>query len=235
MFDTIEYEPAGKTFTGIVTSPPTGNRLAGVLVFHGGSGLGDHERERLRALTALGHVAFAPDLFGEAFTDRAHAMRMIGELVGEPARLRERVTGALARLAAHSRVDPARLAAIGHCFGGLAALELARTGADVRAVVSYHGGLAARVPARAGEVRARVLACTGADDPFCPRDARTAFEDEMTAAGVDWQHHVYAGARHGFTVSGIDPAKQPGCAYHELADQRSWRATLGLFGEVLTG
>src|SRR5215467_13164545 len=99
---------------GLWATPPTGDRLSGVLVFHGGSGLTDHERDRLRSLTALGHVAFAPDLFGEAFTDRAHGMRVIGELVGEPARLRERVTAALARLAAHPRVDPARIAAIGH-------------------------------------------------------------------------------------------------------------------------
>jgi dienelactone hydrolase len=233
MSEIIEYEAAGRVFTGELAVPATDEIRGGVLVCHGGSGLGEHERGRLTALAARGFVAFAPDLFGERFVDRAHGMRVIGELVAEAPRLRERLRAALARLAAHPRVEPARLAAIGHCFGGLAALELARSGAELRAAVSYHGGLATREPARAGEVRARVLACTGADDPFCPRDARIVFEDELTAAGVDWQHHVYAGARHGFTVAGIDPATHPGCAYHELADRRSWQATLGLFDEVL--
>ena len=205
----------------------------GVLVFHGGSGLTEHETERVRMLGALGYVAHAPDLFGETFTDRAHGMRVIGQLVAEPARLRERTAAALAELASRPDVDASRIAAIGHCFGGLAALELARSGADVRAAVSFHGRLVAVAPARRGEVRARVLACTGADDPFCPREHRIAFEDEMTAAGVDWQHHIYAGAQHGFSVPGIDPAKQPGCAYHELADRRSWAAMLALLGEVM--
>jgi dienelactone hydrolase len=84
----------------------------------------------------------------------------------------------------------------------------------------------------AGAIRARVLACTGAADPFCARDQRAAFEDEMTATNADWQHHIYAGAQHGFTVVDIDPAKHPGCAYHPLAARRSWLATLGLFDEV---
>jgi dienelactone hydrolase len=228
MIEKFEYEVAGQRFSGIQATP-TG-ATAGVLVFHGGSGLTDHERDRVQMLAELGYVAFAPDLFGEVFADRARGMAVIGELVAQPAKLRARTQAALAVLAA--RVD--KVAAVGHCFGGLAALELARSGAAVRAVVSVHGRLAAVDPARRGEVQARVLACTGADDPFCPREQRLAFEDEMTAAGVDWQHHVYGGALHGFSVPGIDPAKSPGCAYHELADRRSWAAMRGLFDEVLS-
>jgi dienelactone hydrolase len=183
-------------------------------------------------LAEEGYLAFAPDLFGETFADRARGMAVIGALVGEPQTLRSRVGAAWRVLAEQPGVDAARTAAVGHCFGGLAALELARSGADVRAVVSFHGGLAAREPARAGEVRARVLACSGAADSFCPREQRSAFEDEMTAAGVDWQLHVYADARHGFTVPDIDPAKHPGCAYHEPSDRRSWRAMLDLLDEA---
>jgi len=158
---------------------------------------------------------------------------VIGELVTRPAAIRTRVGAAWGRLCKVPGVDATRTAAIGHCFGGFAALELARSGADVRAVISFHGGLTTHAPAVAGGVRARVLVCTGADDPFCPREQRAAFEDEMTAAEVDWQVHTYAGTRHGFTVAGIDPEKHPGCVYHALADRRSWRAMLALFDEVL--
>jgi len=201
---------------------------AGVLVFHGGGGLGDHERERVDRLASLGYAAFAPDLFGEKLSDRARGMALIGELVADPAKLRARTIAAFDRLA--REVDRDRIVAVGHCFGGMAALELARSGTGVRAAVSFHGRLTSVAPAKPGQITARVLACTGADDPYCPRDQRVAFEDEMSAAGVDWQHHVYAGAMHGFTVPGVT---QPGCAYHELADRRSWAAMRALFDEVL--
>jgi len=232
MLEPIEYEVAGQVFSGIVATPATRPR-GGILVLHGGSGLGEHERERVRVLAALGYAALAPDLFGEIFTERSRAMAVIGELVTRPAAIRARAGAAWRRLREVPGVDATRTAAIGHCFGGFAALELARSGVDVRAVISFHGGLTTSAPAVANEVRARVLVCTGADDPFCPREQRAAFEDEMTAAGVDWQLHAYAGARHGFSVPGIDPEKHPGCAYHELADRRSWHAMLAMFDEVL--
>jgi dienelactone hydrolase len=232
MFEPIEYEVAGRAFSGILATPAIQPR-GGVLVLHGGGGLAEHERDRVRMLAALGYVALAPDLFGEAFTERSRAMALIGELVTRPAAIRARVGAAWGRLCAVPGVEATRTAAVGHCFGGFAALELARSGAGVRAVVSFHGGLTTHAPAVANEVRARVLVCTGADDPFCPRERRAAFEDEMTAAGVDWQLHTHAGARHGFTVPGIDPEKHPGCAYHELADRRSWHAMRAMFDEVL--
>lgn len=230
MFEDIEYEVADRSFRGLLAVPGTDTKRAGVLVFHGGSGPTEHERHVVRRLATLGYTALAPDLFGEVFADRAHGMRVIGQLVAEPEQLRQRTTAALGWL----RARGIRHAfAIGHCFGGLAALELARSGAVIDAAVSFHGALTTRAPARASEIRARVLVCTGAEDPFCPPDHRTAFEAEMTAAGVDWQHHIYSGARHGFTVADIDPAKLPGCAYQELAANRAWAAMIGLFAEVL--
>jgi dienelactone hydrolase len=232
MFDHLEYEVAGRVFSGVLATPAAGPARGGVLFFHGGSGLGDHERDRVRRLAERGYVAFAPDLFGEVFTERTRGRAVIGALVAQPAILRSRVVAAWRRLAGFAGVDAARTAAVGHCFGGLAALELARSGAELRAAVSFHGGLAAREAARPGEVRARILVCTGADDPFCPREERAAFEDEMTRAGLDWQLHVYAGAQHGFTVPGTDPAVHPGCAYHEPSDRRSWSAMLGLLEEA---
>ncbi len=232
MFEQIRYEVAGSTFTGLLAHPTAAPR-GGVLVLHGGGGLGAPERDRVQTFAALGFVGLAPDLLGEVFGDRARGLAVIRELVGMPELLRARVGAALDRLTAAQGVAPMRTAAVGHCFGGLAALELARSGAAVAAAVSFHGGLLTRAPARAGEVSARVLACSGADDPFCPRDQRAAFDDEMASAGVDWQHHLHGGARHGFTVAGIDPASHPGCAYHAHADRRSWRAMLDLLDEVM--
>jgi len=203
MFDTVLC-PSGAT--------------RGVLLIHGGSGRGDHERARGDRLAALGYAVYAPDLFGGPPTRDT-----IMALVGDPIELRRRVVSAWRVLA--DRVP--LTVAVGHCFGGLVALELARAESDVRAVVSLHGMLSTRAPVPA--IRPRVLACTGAADPFCPPEQRSAFEAEMTAAGADWQHLIFGGATHGFSVPDI---ARDGCAYHADADRRSWSAMLALFAEV---
>ena len=234
MIEEIEFDAGGRAHRGWLTRPATREgATAGILLFHGGSGPTDHERERAARYAALGFAVLVPDLFGEVFADRTRGMAVIGGLVADPELLRGRAAAALDRLAGEPDVDPDRIAAVGHCFGGLAALELARSGAAIRAAASLHGRIATSAPAAPGRVRARILACTGAEDPFCTAEQRVSFEAELTAAGVDWQHHIYAGARHGFSVPGTDPAKQPGCAYDDRADRRSWNAVLGLLAEVL--
>lgn len=227
-----EFTSAGRTFAGVLFEPEGagGAPRPGVLVLHGGSGPGAHERDRAGMLAGLGYVAFAPDLFGEVFTSREQGVAVITGLVGAPPVLRARLSDALECLRASPGVDGSRLAAVGYCFGGLAALELARGGAKVRAVVSFHGGLTAKAPAVAGEVNAAVLVCTGAADPFVTREHREAFEDEMTRASVDWQMCTYANAKHGFTERGLE---SPSARYDEAADRRSWQAMRGLFEEAL--
>jgi dienelactone hydrolase len=198
-----------------VFCPP--GATAGVLLLHGGSGRGDHERTRGERLGSLGYAVYAPDLF-----DGPPSRDVIVGLVADPIELRRRVVTAWRVLA-----DRVPLTfAVGHCFGGLAALELARVDTDVRAVVSLHGMLATRAPVPA--IRPRVLACTGAADSFCPPEQRAAFEAEMTAVGADWQHLIFGGAMHGFSVPDI---ARDGCAYHADADRRSWDAMLALFAE----
>ena len=227
MSESVGFVIGGRAFDGTLFRP-LGTPRAAALVFHGGGGPMDHERRVAQTLADLGYAAYVPDLFGETFVDRAHCMSVIGALVGDPETLRSRAKAALAQLTAAVSDVPAGVA-VGHCFGGLVALELARSGADLRAAVSLHGGLHTRAPATPGAVRARVLACTGAEDPFCPPDQRAAFEAEMTAAGVDWQHHVHGGARHGFSVAGIPVSD--GIAYHEPSARRSWDATIRLLDE----
>jgi dienelactone hydrolase len=213
MIETIEV--AGRTawFAG-----PNGSPRGAVVVCHGGGGLAPHEREVIERLAALGYAALAPDLYGAP-----PSIEMIKALVAEPTELRRRVLAAVDAVRARGKV-----AVIGHCFGGTAALEAARSGAELACAVAFHGNLGS--PAPAERIATRVLACCGAADPFCPREQRAAFEDEMTRAGARWQLDVYGGAMHGFTVRGIDRA---GCAYDELADRRSWAAMTALLDETI--
>lgn len=234
----IEFVSGGRTFAGLFVEPdaPPAQRRPAVLVLHGGAGRGAHERERAGMLAGLGYAAYAPDIFGEAFTSREHGIATITRLVGDPAGLRSRLADALACMRAQAAVDASRVAAIGFCFGGLAALELARSGANLRAAVSFHGGLATRAPAAPGAVKAAILVCTGAADPFITREHRSAFEEEMTSAGADWQLHVYGNAVHGFTEGRLaDPkSARPGARYHEPSDHRSWAAMRAFLEERFT-
>ncbi len=223
------YTSAGKAFAGYLALPARAG-APGILVCHEGAGPSDFIRGRAEALAALGFAAFAPDLFGETFTSREQGGAFIRSLI--TGGLRARLQDAHRHLKATPGIDGSRTAAIGYCFGGLAALELARSGADISCAVSFHGGLQAPLPAIAVPKSCRILVCTGADDPFINREARSAFEDEMTALGADWQMHVYGGAKHGFAVPGIDPANNPGAAHHASADRRSWQAMRDLFEET---
>jgi dienelactone hydrolase len=229
----LDYKADGEARTGYIAYDETrlGRRPA-VLVLHEGAGLGEHVRERARRLAGLGYVAFAPDLFGGPFESRKQGIAVITGMTADPSGLRRHADEALALLKGRPEVDPARIAAIGFCFGGWAALEIARGGAGLACVVSFHGGLHAARTAAPGDVRCPILVCAGADDPHVPTDQRAAFAEEMIRAVADWRVNLYGGAQHGFTDASVDPAKWPGAAYHALADVRSWRAMRDLFDEV---
>ena len=228
MRHSIPYEAEGRSFSGTYRAPD-GAAAGGVLVLHGGGGPTAHDLEVADRLGQLGYATYVPDLFGQTFADRGTAMTVIGALVALPTVLRTRLRAALDRLRAE--LGSGRpVAAVGHCFGGLAALELGRSGAEVCAAIAVHGGLHTREPARPGQIQGRILACTGAGDPFCTSEHRSAFESEMTAAGADWQHHIYGGAVHGFSVPSVTTG--PGVAYHEPSARRSWQVTLDLLMET---
>ncbi len=188
-------------------------------------------------MPALGYVALAADMFGER--QQAANLQEIANLVGglraEPDRLRARGRAALDTLAALPQVDATRLAAIGFCFGGSVVLELAREGAELKAVVSFHGVLTTKMPAQPGAVKASVLVCTGVDDPLAPPEQVADFEDEMRAGRVrDWQVIAYGNTLHGFTNPAADGSMMRTALYNEQADRRSWASMKGLFDEVLT-
>jgi dienelactone hydrolase len=174
-------------------------------------------------------------MFGDRRQARSleEAAKLIGELRNEPEALRARGRAALAALAALPQVDASRLAAIGFCFGGSVALELARGGADLKAVISFHGVLATKTPAASGKVKASVLVCTGADDPLAPPDQVRAFEDEMRAAAVrDWQLVSNGNTMHGFTNPDADGSIMRAALYSEQADRRSWASMRSLLEEA---
>ena len=212
----------------------TGQR-PGVIVFPEAFGLSDHARSRAKRLAEMGYIALASDLHGDAklIQDLPQVMGIIGPMREDPTSTRARAKGAFDALLARPEVDPKRIAAIGFCFGGTMALELARSGADIVAAVGFHSGLATARPEDAKNIRGKVLVAIGADDPSIDQVQRNAFENEMREGKVDWQLHTYGGVVHSFTNKNAEKLGRPDFArYSPEADQRSWASMQELFGEV---
>lgn len=207
----------------------------GVLVFPEAFGLSEHAKSRAERLAGLGYAALACDLHGDGkvVSDLPTVMGLIGPLQNDPTGTRARATAGLTALLEQPNVDQNRIVAIGYCFGGTMALELARSGANIAAVVGFHSGLATAAPEDAPNIKGKVLVCIGADDPGVPIDQRRAFEDEMRAGKVDWQMDIYGGVVHSFTNPNAARLGMPDFArYDAKADARSWQAMQALFGEV---
>jgi dienelactone hydrolase len=231
----VAYTFDGRRFVGHLAVPDGDDQRPGVLVCHEGGGLDEHAKRRAERLAAeLGLVGFALDYAGDGRPPLpgSDSLEQLRGLSQSPERIRQLGVAGLEVLLDQPRVDRSRVAAIGYCLGGTMALELARAGTDLVAVVGFHAGLATSRPAEAGVVRAKVLACIGADDPFVPVEQRAAFEAEMRAAGADWQLDLYGGAQHSFTNPAADQRSMAGLAYHEPTDLRSWQAMIRMFREV---
>jgi dienelactone hydrolase len=229
----IEYVHEGVTLVGqlAVDDHVQGARPA-VLVAHDAMGISDHPKRTARRLAELGYVALAIDYHGGGVTLPPEEVGpRLGALMGDAAATRAVARAGLDALLASGYADESRVAAIGYCFGGTLSLELARSGADLAAVVGFHSGLSTQHPEDAAAITGKVLVCIGADDPIIPPDQRLAFEEEMRAAGVDWQLHLYGGAVHSFTNPLAD-GSNPALRYDEDADRRSWASMLALFAEV---
>lgn len=233
--ETIEYRDDGVVLRGFLAfDERKSGKRPGVLVMPEAFGLGAQAKGRAERLAELGYVALAGDPYGNGLetNDLQEAMKIAGALREDPAKFRKRARVALDKLGSLSQVEPSRLAAIGYCMGGSFALELARDGAPLRGIVSFHGGLGTQRPAAAGEVKAKILVCTGADDPFVPAAQVSALADEMTKAGADWQIISYGGTVHSFTNPEAGKVGNPGIAYNKLSDERSWKAMTAFFEEI---
>ena len=231
----VEYKQGDTVLEGYLAWDSAKSvKRPGVLVVHEWTGINDHIRQRTEMLAKLGYVAFAADIYGKGVrpTAQADAAKTAGIYKNDRTLMRARARAGLDELKKQKFVDPQRLAAIGFCFGGTTVLELARDGADVNGIVSFHGGLSTPTPQDARNIKGRVLALHGADDPFVKADEVAAFQDEMRKAAVDWQFISYGNAVHSFTniAAGTDNSK--GAAYNEKADRRSWQAMKDFFAEL---
>jgi dienelactone hydrolase len=232
---TVEYKQGKTVLQGYLAfDDSTKGKRPGVLVVHEWMGINDYVKQRVDQLAGLGYVAFAADIYGKGVRPKTPAEAAAQAKIYREDRklMRARAAAGLDVLRKDRNVDGKRIAAIGYCFGGTTVLELARSGAPIAGTVSFHGGLATPTPGDARNIKGKVLALHGADDPHVPPKEVAAFEDEMRKAKVDWELNAYGGAVHSFTnpTSGNDPSK--GIAYNERADKRSWDAMKLFFVEI---
>ena len=229
----VTYKSGDTTLKGqiVYDDAATGKRPA-VIVVHEWWGLNDYVKMRAKMLAEAGYVAFAADMYGEGKTTEhpdeagewATAVRQ-NQQTGK-----ERFMAAYELVKAHKMVDPGHISAIGYCFGGSVVLAMALSGADLDAVVSFHGGLSTD-PAT-GKVTARILVCHGAADSFMPPETVTGFQKVLADAGADWEFIAFGGAKHGFTNPGADKHGIPALSYNEKADKRSWQTMLAFLAET---
>jgi dienelactone hydrolase len=232
---TIEYKDGETVCEGYLAyDGATKNPRPGILVIHDWMGVAPYSKGRAEQLAQLGYVAFVADIYGKGVRpkDAQEASAEAGKYKADRALLRRRVNAGLTQLNQQKLVKPGQIAAIGYCFGGTTVIELARSGADVRGVVSFHGGLDSPNPTDGKNIKAKILALHGADDPFVKPADVAAFQDEMRQANVDWEMVYYGGAVHSFTHPGAGTEKSKGAAYNEAADKRSWQAMKDFFAEI---
>lgn len=233
---TVSCHHEGADLRGEMAAPAAGGRHPAVLVMHTALGLSDHMRHQARLLAQRGYVAVATDMYGGGLYLRNPEKEAAGTfsmLLEKPGLLRARTVAWHAQVSQLPNVDPARIAAIGYCFGGRCVLELARSGADVRAVVSYHGLLDTTARAKRGAIRGLVSVYTGARDPYAPDKDVEALRQEMTAAETRLQLTVFSHAAHGFTDPDAAKAGRPGIEYDALAERVSWAGTLAILQSEL--
>ena len=231
----VEYKDGETLLEGYVAYDDAikGKRPA-VLVVHAWMGLDDNARKRADMLAGLGYTAFAVDIYGKGVrpTTPDEAGKLSGKYKADRKLLRQRVNAGYAAMLKQATADAAKTAVIGYCFGGLTALELARSGTTVGGVVTFHGGLDSPAPADGKNIKAKVLVLHGAADPYEKPADYAAFHKELADAKVDWQLVEYGGAVHCFTDQGAGTDASKGCAYDAVADARSWAAMKAFFVEL---
>ena len=209
----------------------------GILVVHEWWGHNDYARKRARMLAELGYTALAVDMYGDGKTadHPDDAGKFAGEVRKNMPAAKARFLAAMELLQAQPSVNPEKIAAIGYCFGGGVALEMARLGIDLAGVASFHGSLGTANPAQKDQVKAKLLVLNGAADPFVKPEHIKQFKQEMTKAGVDFKFINYPDAKHSFTNPGADAFGQRfklPLEYNELADRESWAEMRGFFESI---
>lgn len=232
---TVEYDHKGKKMEGFLAwdSSAKGKR-PGVLIVHEWKGIGDHVRDSAKKLAKMGYIAFAADIYGKDIRPKTNeeASKISSKYKSNRKLLRQRVNRGLDVLKKNRLSDNNNLAAIGYCFGGTTVLELARSGADIGGVVSFHGGLDSPNRDDGKNIKAKVLVLHGADDPYVKNDDIAAFQEEMRRGDVDWRMIYYGNAVHSFTNPAAGNDNSKGAAYNKRADRRSWEDMKLFFAEL---
>lgn len=231
----MELTHDGKRLVGRVATPTGNGPFPAVMVMHSGVGISEFNFDIARQLAERGYIGVATDMYGADvdLTREEGYGAAFQALLDSPTTLRSRITAWFEAIGARDDVDASRIAAIGYCFGGYCVLELARSGADCRAVVSYHGLLTTSAPAQPGTVKPHVAAYCGASDPYAPLEHITALREELAAAGASHTLTVFGDAEHGFTDPDAASLGRPGISYNAIAAKTSWAGTLALLDEVL--
>jgi dienelactone hydrolase len=236
--EVVEYKQGDVVLQGYLAYDEslTGKR-PGILVVHDWLGVSGETTMRVEMLAGLGYVAFAADIYGKGVRPKngQEAMAEAGKYYQDRTLWRARAKAGLDFLASRPEVDPSRLGVMGYCFGGGTSLELARSGAPVKGVVSFHGSLSTPTPEDARNIKGNVLVLHGAEDPYVKQADVTAFMDEMRKGGVDWELVQYSGAVHAFTIKREGTDNSKGAAYNAQADRRSWEAMKNFWNEVFAG
>ncbi len=232
----ISYKDGATELQGyMVHDPKVTTPQPGILIVHDWMGLTDRTKKKADQIAALGYTAFAVDLYGKGVRPKNpnEAAGEAGKYKNNRPLFRQRLLAALDWLKGQKFVDTQKLGAVGYCLGGTGVLELARAGAPLKGVVSFHGGLDSPQPADGKNIKGRVLALHGADDPFVKPEDLAAFENEMRTAKVDWQLYKFGNAVHSFTDMSAGTDNSKGAAYNEKADRRSWEDMRIFFKETL--
>ncbi len=231
----VEYRDGDTVLEGYLAyDAKLAAKRPGIVVIPDYMGVRDLAKKRVDDLAKLGYTAFLADIYGKGIRpkDGREAMELVKKYKGDRPLMRRRADAALKTLMKHKTVDANKLASMGYCFGGTAALEMGRAGANLKGIVTFHGGLDTPTPQDAKNIKGRVLVLNGADDPYVPPAQIAAFEKEMRDGKVDWEFVNYANAVHAFTIIDAGNDNSKGAAYNEKADKRSWEAMKTFFKEI---
>jgi dienelactone hydrolase len=230
------YGSGSDTFEGLISRPKGAPIKGGVLVVHNWMGVSDETKKQAERFAEQGFLVISADVYGKGVRPSGpeQAGKLATEYKSNRALLRSRIALALAELTKQPEVQGKAVIAAGYCFGGTAVIELARSGADVAGVLSFHGGLDSPAPADGAKIRGRVVAFHGAVDPYVPAADLAGFEKEMTDNKVDWELVKLGGAVHSFTDVGAGNDASKGAAYNANADKRSWEMTKLVLADLTT-
>ncbi len=222
--ETVEYKADGAVLEGtLVYDDAIEQPMPAVVIYHQWGGASAYEQKRAEMIAGLGYAAFVADIYGKGIRPETVEQKagLSSKYKENRELMRERAKAAVDTVRERSEVDDGNIIAIGYCFGGTVALELARSGEEINGFVSFHGGLATPTPEDANNIQSPLLICHGADDPYVPAEEVDAFKKEMNDAGVKYQFIAYPGAVHSFTDWGAD---SDGARYNQAADEASWDA-----------